>query len=83
MSDGKDAIYAVLFSNTEQQKLIKDHCFGDCGEVSMGGALELPGYGMCFVCCQEECPYLKDQVGPVGESALTGDIVWIRVLEEK
>lgn len=77
----KGRIYALVFGINRQREMIQAHCLGDCGKLSMGGAIDIDLLGPCVVCCQEECPHLHDQAGPFGESELTGDEVFVRVLK--
>lgn len=74
-------IYALVFNIRRQREMIQAHCFGDCGKMSMGGAIDIHTLGLCVVCCQAECPHLHDQAGPFGESELTGDKVFVRILK--
>lgn len=76
-------IYGLLASVPEQDELIKNHCFGDCGQISMGGAIVDDKLGVLFVCCQEECPYQKKVTDePIGKSEWTGDDIYLRSLKE-
>ncbi len=77
-----DIIYCIPFMVESQKRPIEQHCFGDCGKISMGGSIVCGEYGPCFVCTQAVCPYEKGSVGPCGESDMTGDIVHMRVLKE-
>ena len=76
-----DKIYALAIMVPHQKAPIEDHCFGDCGKISMAGAVEIDLLGPCFVCCEQECPHQhKVSEEPFGKSALTGDDVYVRVL---
>lgn len=74
-------IYCIPMGYKSQDEPLKAHCFGDCGKISMGGAVDLGEYGPAWVCCEKECPYEKGVVGPVGTSELTGDTIYIRAVQ--
>ena len=74
-------LYAVFPMAPKQQKAVGAHCFGDCGRISMGGALETE-YGPAMICCNDDCPHVdEDSPDPVGKSSLTGEDVYFRVLK--
>ncbi len=73
-------LFALPMMIENQKKAHDKHCFGDCGKVSMGGAIEIEEVGPCWVCCEEKCPYEKGVVGPLGTSGITGEGVSIRGL---
>jgi hypothetical protein len=67
-----------------QEDLITKHCFGDCGKVSMGGALMTEDLGPLLVCCEEACPYLKAQLDEsIGTSQMTGEPIFIRAIQDE
>lgn len=75
-------IYALPIMAKEPMKsLIQSLCFGSCGKISLGGAINSDTAGPCFVCCEEKCPYSKEEVGPIGTSEITGDEVMIRIIQ--
>lgn len=75
-------LYGLVTASKEQWALIQAHCFGDCGKISMG-TMESP-VGPLLICGHEPCPYLKKQLDePCGESAATGEPVYLRSLEKK
>lgn len=77
-------LHGVLFSLDDQKTLIERHCFGDCGKISMGGAIIDDRLGILMVCCEIKCPYEKGCTDhPIGESEMTGEDIYIRALEEK
>lgn len=73
-------IYALPALIKSQQNAHTQHCFGDCGKVSVAGAIEIQEVGPCWVCTVTSCPYEKGVIGPVGSSQWTGDEVYIRAL---
>lgn len=73
-------VYAIPALIESQKKPVQEHCFGDCGKVSVGGAIEMPEVGPCWVCPSSDCPYEVGHTDPVGTSQLTGDEVCIRGL---
>lgn len=78
-----DTVYCIPMMAENQKQPIDDHCFGDCGKISMGGVIDTGPEvaGPCWVCTQESCPYEKGTVGPVGTSEATGDTIYIRALQ--
>lgn len=76
-------IYCIPMGAKSQEQPLKDHCFGDCGKVSLGGMVDTGDVaGPCWVCTHAECPHEKGVVGPVGTSDATGDVIHIRVLDD-
>jgi hypothetical protein len=65
-----------------QRELVDAHCLGDCAKVSAAGQINIGGHD-CFVCCEEKCPHLKAEAGPVGKSNWTGDEVYVRALSPR
>lgn len=78
-------LYLLVIRDPKQQQLIRQHCSGDCGKLSMGGAIDTQdmGLGLCMVCCEDECPYEKGNVDIQRTSEMTGEPVFVRVLEDK
>ncbi len=74
-------LYGLLVQAPLQEKPVQDHCFGDCGRISMGGAI-MTGAGARMMCCHDECPHLGEQTdAPIGTSAMTGEPIYLRALE--
>lgn len=73
-------IYAIPMMIPSQKFGLDTHCFGDCGKISMAGAMVFDDVGPCWICCEENCPYEKGNTGPIGTSEMTGDEVAIRGL---
>lgn len=66
-----------------KQKAAADaHCFGDCGKISMAGAIDDPTTGGLFVCCEAQCPYADKEI-EYGETMSFGKrhIVTLRLLK--
>jgi hypothetical protein len=55
-------VYGLLILEKTQKPLIEKHCYGDCGKISMAGAIEDAQLGGLMVCCEEVCPWLKKQM---------------------
>ena len=73
-------LYGLLTGSKQQMALIEAHCFGDCGKIAIG-MMESP-VGLLLICTHEPCPYLKKQLDePCGESAATGEPIYLRALE--
>lgn len=74
-------LYAVFSEASKQKKPVNDHCFGDCGHISMGGVL-MTDYGPAWICCYDNCPHKdEDTAEPVGKSEMTGEDIYFRVLK--
>ncbi|MFZ1815971.1 MAG: hypothetical protein WAU16_16255 [Rhizobiaceae bacterium] len=73
-------VFAIPMIIESQKAALDKHCFGDCGKISMGGAIEMPDVGPCWVCTHADCPNEKGHTDPLGTSELTGDEVSIRGL---
>ena len=54
-------IWGIAVMAKTQEHPEKQHCFGDCGKISMAGAIDDPLTGGLFVCCESSCPY-EDKV---------------------
>ncbi len=75
-------LYGLLLAH--QEDLITKHCFGDCGQVSIGGALMTEQFGPLLMCAQEACPYLKGQMDEsIGNSQMTGEPIYIRAFQDE
>lgn len=75
-------LYGLILA--AQEDLITKHCFGDCGKISMGGALMTEDLGPLLVCCEEACPYLKAQLDEsIGTSQMTGEPIFIRAIQSR
>jgi hypothetical protein len=61
------------------------HCFGDCGKISMAGAIADDQTGGLFVCCEAQCPYEAEVFPNYGETMSFGrpHVVHIRILREE
>jgi hypothetical protein len=67
MSADREKVYGLLIMQPSQEPQIKAHCFGDCGKISMAGALMDEELGGIFVCRQEVCPHVDKQMDePLG-----------------
>jgi hypothetical protein len=66
-----------------QEALITAHCFGDCGQISIGGALIDDQIGPLWLCDVQACPHLKKQMDePFGTSDLTdGEPIYLRSIQ--
>lgn len=76
-------VYGLLAMSEEQKPLIEKHCFGDCGKVSMAGAIADELTGGLWVCCEESCPQPhKQMTEPYGTTMSFGrpHEIFLRVL---
>jgi hypothetical protein len=55
-------VYGLMVLEKSQKPLIEKHCFGDCGKISMAGAINDDMLGGLMVCCEEACPWLLKQM---------------------
>lgn len=70
---GPEKIFGLLAFHKDQKPLIEKHCFGDCGKVSMAGAITDPHVGALWVCCETVCPWLDKQMDePYGNTMSFG-----------
>lgn len=76
-------LYCIPMMIESQKQPIDKHCFGDCGKISMGGAIDIDEVGPCWVCTHEDCPHEKGHTEVIGTSDMTGDPVCIRGLQHE
>jgi hypothetical protein len=78
-------VYGLIAFEKTQKPLIEKHCFGDCGKVSMAGAINDELCGPLWVCCEEACPWLLKQMDePYGTTMSFGQPheVFLRTLTD-
>lgn len=74
-------LYGLLVQAPNQEKPVNDHCFGDCGKISMGGGI-MTQAGMMMMCCHDDCPHVGIEMDePIGTSAMTGEEIYLRALK--
>lgn len=69
----------------EQGPLVTKHCFGDCGKISIAGAIDDPLTGGLMVCCETKFPWLKKEMDkPYGQTMSFGqpNEVYLRALTD-
>ena len=71
-------IFATPLQIKKQEELIKKHCFGDCGKITVAG-LDLREFGSSFVCRIDRCLFEEGRIGPVGD--LDGEEIMLRKLK--
>lgn len=52
-------VWGIAAMAQTQAKPFETHCMGDCGKISMAGAIDDELTGGLFVCCETTCPYEK------------------------
>lgn len=57
-----EKVYGLMILQPSQEPGITAHCFGDCGKISMAGAIACEQTGGLMVCCEHECPFLEKQM---------------------
>jgi hypothetical protein len=78
-------VFGLIAFEKTQKPLIEKHCFGDCGKVSMAGAINDDMTGPLWVCCEEQCPWLLKQMDePFGTTMSFGrpHEVYLRTLTD-
>lgn len=80
MTTEPENIYCIPMQFENQKEPLKKHCFGDCGKISIGGAIDLGQYGLAWICHEKTCPHEKGVVGPIGTSEFDAT-VFIRAVE--
>lgn len=74
-------LYGLLVEAPLQEAAVMKHCFGDCGRISMFGAIMTPA-GAMMMCCHDGCPHLGEQTDePIGTSQMTGEPSYLRALK--
>lgn len=60
------------------------HCFGDCGKISMAGAISDDLTGGLFVCSERVCPYEAGTIPNYGKTMSFGKphTVHLRLLKQ-
>lgn len=79
----REIVWGVAVMAPKQEAAAKAHCFGDCGKISMAGAINDEMTGGLFVCCQPTCPYEAEVLENYGETMSFGrpHTVHLRLLE--
>lgn len=80
-----EKVFGLIFMHKKQRPLIEKHCFGDCGKVSMAGAIDDDVVGPLWVCCETKCPWLdKEMHEPYGTTMSFGrpHEVYLRMLAD-
>lgn len=81
--ENKETIFALPMCAKEPNlAAMQSLCFGSCGKISMAGAIDIDPIGPCFVCCEAVCQYSEVETEIIGESALTGDLVRVRIVKD-
>ena len=68
----REIVWGVAVMAPLQKAAADKHCFGDCGKISMAGAINDELTGGLFVCCQPTCPYEAKTVENYGETMSFG-----------
>lgn len=79
--DNSVTLYAIPMMISSQKEPLDKYCFGSCGKISMGGAIEIDEVGPCWVCTEKDCPHEKGHTDILGSSGITGEPVCIRGLK--
>jgi len=78
-------VWGLIAMEKTQEPLIQKHCFGDCGKLSMAGAINDENLGPLWVCCEVKCPWLgKETDEAYGNTMSFGrpHDVYLRVLSD-
>lgn len=78
-------VWGVAAMAPKQKAAVDKHCFGDCGKVSMAGAIVDEVAGPLFVCCERTCPYESETVQNYGSTMSFGQphTVHLRLLRQE
>lgn len=79
----REIVWGVAVTAPLQKGAADKHCFGDCGKISMAGAIADEVTGGLFVCCQPTCPYEAKVLENYGETMSFGrpHTVHLRLLD--
>lgn len=68
-----------------QKTAFEKHCIGDCGKISLAGAIDDPMTGGLFVCCEKVCPHERGVIENYGTTNSFGrpHTVHLRALKEE
>ncbi len=83
--DSPVKVWGLIGMLPEQKPLIEKHCFGDCGKVSMAGAIVDEHLGPLWVCTEAVCPWLKKETDePIGNTMSFGreHAVYLRLVTD-
>lgn len=77
-------VWGIAVMAPTQEAVAKKHCFGDCGKISMAGAIDDPQTGGLFVCCESSCPYEDEVILNYGKTMSFGKrhTVHLRLLNQ-
>lgn len=85
MSDAAVQVWGIAVMAPKQKAAADKHCFGDCGKISMSGAINDDLTGGLFVCCQPTCPYEAEVIENYGTTMSFGQLhnVHLRLLHSE
>ena len=69
---GPVKVWGIAVMAPKQKAAVEAHCFGDCGKISMAGAINDDLTGGLFVCCEPTCPYMAEEIPGYGETMSFG-----------
>jgi hypothetical protein len=77
--------WGIAAAAPTQQQAAKNHCFGDCGKISIATAIADPETGGMFACFQKTCPHEQQTFRCYGSTVLGGipHLLHLRVLREE
>lgn len=77
-------VWGVPAMATTQRAAFEAHCTGDCGKISMAGAINDDLTGGLFVCCEPTCPHMEREFPDYGTTMSFGKhhTVTLRVLKQ-
>lgn len=68
----REIVWGVAVMAPKQKEAAEKHCFGDCGKISMAGAISDELTGGLFVCCEPTCPYMAQEMPDYGTTMSFG-----------
>ena len=78
-------VWGVAVMAPKQKNAADKHCFGDCGKISMAGAIADEIVGALFVCCERTCPHEAETLTNYGSTMSFGrpHTVHLRLLRDE
>lgn len=85
MSNEPIKVWGIAVMAPTQEAAVKAHCLGDCGKISVGGAINDPMTGGLFVCCETTCPHVEKEFDGYGKTMSFGKLhtVTLRILKQE
>lgn len=78
-------VWGVAVLASKQKAAATNHCFGDCGKISIAGVVHDEKTGGLFICPERTCPYEDQVLRDYGRADSFGvpHIIHLRVLRKE